>query len=110
MKADLSDTQLIRTQTDSYRLSETVPATEPTFGSELFLMLFSCSVVGAIAILLFRKFSEKWDTRIEAPSVKIPCPNCQFFSKSSYLRCAVRPKTTMTNDAVDCMDFEPRTK
>lgn len=110
MRTDLLDSRLISTQTGNYQSDEIVPADEITFGSETFLFLFGFSAIGAIAIFLFRKFSEKWDTHVEAPSAKIPCPNCQFFSKSSYLRCAVRPKTTMTNEAVNCTDYEPRLK
>lgn len=41
---------------------------------------------------------------------KIPCYQCQYFTNNPYLRCAVRPETAMTEDALDCSDFQPRSE
>lgn len=39
---------------------------------------------------------------------QIPCKNCQFLSKSLYLKCAVQPSIVLTAKAIDCSDYLPR--
>lgn len=39
------------------------------------------------------------------PVDRIPCRNCRFFDKNQYLKCAVRPFTVLTRQAVNCSDF-----
>lgn len=39
---------------------------------------------------------------------KIPCYQCQYFTSNPYLRCAVRPETVLTEDALDCSDHQPQ--
>jgi hypothetical protein len=40
---------------------------------------------------------------------QIPCANCQFFTNTHYLKCPVHPSSAGTEEAVNCMDFEPKT-
>jgi len=41
---------------------------------------------------------------------QIPCRNCQFFKENQYLRCAVHPAIALTQQAIDCQDYEPFNK
>lgn len=40
---------------------------------------------------------------------RIPCVNCQFFTGDYRLKCTVRPEAALTEDAIDCRDFQPGT-
>ncbi|PMB14688.1 hypothetical protein [Fischerella thermalis] len=37
----------------------------------------------------------------------IPCDRCVYFTGCQYLKCTVHPYKALTEDAVDCLDFEP---
>ena len=37
---------------------------------------------------------------------KIPCSNCKFFTSNYYLKCPVHPTTALSEEAIDCPDFE----
>lgn len=37
----------------------------------------------------------------------IPCNRCVYFIGCHYLKCTVNPSKALTEDAVDCLDFEP---
>jgi hypothetical protein len=37
---------------------------------------------------------------------QIPCAGCQFFTSDYHLKCTVHPSTAMTEDAIDCPDFD----
>lgn len=39
---------------------------------------------------------------------KIPCNNCRFFNDNYYIKCAVRPCSALTKDAINCSDYSPR--
>jgi hypothetical protein len=41
---------------------------------------------------------------------QIPCRNCQFFKENQYLRCAVHPAIALTQQAIDCQDYESLNK
>jgi len=38
---------------------------------------------------------------------RIPCAGCQFFTSDYHLKCTVHPSLALTEDAIDCMDYEP---
>ncbi len=35
-----------------------------------------------------------------------PCRKCQFFDENNYLNCAVHPSIVLTNQAVNCSDYD----
>lgn len=37
----------------------------------------------------------------------IPCNHCVYFTGCHYLKCTVHPCRALTEDAVECLDFEP---
>ncbi|MBK4732228.1 hypothetical protein JJD41_20495 [Oxynema sp. CENA135] len=36
---------------------------------------------------------------------QIPCTGCVFFTNDHRLKCPVRPKVAMTEEAIGCMDY-----
>ena len=37
---------------------------------------------------------------------QIPCSSCQFYTGSSHLKCPVHPYLALTEEAINCEDFE----
>lgn len=37
-----------------------------------------------------------------------PCRKCQFFNENNYLNCALHPSVALTNQAVNCSDYDER--
>ncbi|MBD2774687.1 hypothetical protein [Iningainema tapete] len=40
---------------------------------------------------------------------QIPCTNCQFFTNDYRLKCTVRPCVANTEEAINCLDYQPKT-
>jgi hypothetical protein len=40
---------------------------------------------------------------------QIPCSGCQFFTADYRLKCTVHPSLANTEDAINCMDYQPKT-
>lgn len=38
---------------------------------------------------------------------QIPCNRCTFFTGDYRLKCTVRPLTALSEEAIDCLDYEP---
>lgn len=38
---------------------------------------------------------------------KIPCADCQFFTRDYHLKCTVHPFTALSEEAINCVDYEP---
>ncbi len=38
---------------------------------------------------------------------QIPCANCRFFTNSYHLKCTIHPTTALSEDAINCRDYEP---
>lgn len=41
---------------------------------------------------------------------EIPCSKCDFFTNDYRLKCTVHPVKACTESAINCFDFEPKTK
>lgn len=39
---------------------------------------------------------------------QIPCDRCSYHTGSAYLRCPVHPTSAFSEDAIDCIDYEPK--
>lgn len=37
----------------------------------------------------------------------IPCANCQFFTNTHYLKCPVHPSEALSQEAINCPDYQP---
>jgi hypothetical protein len=40
---------------------------------------------------------------------QIPCSRCQFYTGSPYLKCPIHPISALSEEALNCRDFEPTT-
>jgi hypothetical protein len=40
---------------------------------------------------------------------QIPCTNCQYFTNDYRLKCTVRPSVANTEEAINCLDYQPKT-
>ncbi|MEH1872562.1 hypothetical protein [Nostoc sp.] len=40
---------------------------------------------------------------------QIPCSGCQFFTDNYRLKCTVRPSIANTEEAIHCLDYQPKT-
>ncbi|MEB3339295.1 hypothetical protein [Okeania sp.] len=38
----------------------------------------------------------------------IPCSNCLFFTRNYYLKCPVQPKVALSEKAINCVDYQPK--
>lgn len=49
------------------------------------------------------------DTAIRTHKLhQIPCSNCQYFTSSYHLKCTVHPGIALTEEAIDCLDYESK--
>ncbi len=37
---------------------------------------------------------------------RIPCSDCSFFTNQAVLKCPLHPTTALSEEAIDCLDFE----
>jgi hypothetical protein len=40
---------------------------------------------------------------------QIPCSGCQYFTDDYRLKCTVNPSVANTEEAIQCMDYQPKT-
>ncbi len=67
--------------------------------------------VWAFFLLLFHKIRTHTDDKVCLKSKilqKVPCKKCQFFANNHYLKCAVKPDTVLTEEAIDCSEYLPK--
>ena len=67
--------------------------------------------VWAIFLLLFHKIRTNADDKVCIKNKilqKVPCKKCQFFANNHYLKCAVKPDTVLTEEAIDCSEYVPK--
>jgi hypothetical protein len=38
---------------------------------------------------------------------QVPCSRCAFFTDSYYLKCTVHPCKALSEEAINCLDYEP---
>jgi hypothetical protein len=39
---------------------------------------------------------------------QIPCSHCKFFSGEYRLKCTVRPSAALSEEAINCIDYQPQ--
>lgn len=40
---------------------------------------------------------------------QIPCPDCQYSTGDYRLKCTVQPSIANSEEAIDCLDYQPKT-
>jgi len=67
--------------------------------------------VWAIFLLVFHKIRTNVDDKVWVKNKilqKVPCKKCRFFANNHYLKCAVKPDTVLTEEAIDCSEYVPQ--
>jgi hypothetical protein len=91
---------------DSFSPSFRVSGT-PSAMDSVFLVLVGLVSIAAITTAMYAcipkviqiSFSPKMNH-------KAPCYRCQYFSDNPYVKCALHPDTALTEEAVDCRDYQ----
>ena len=72
---------------------------------------FICLWVSMILILIVSIFQAfEYGTTHLRKLHQIPCYKCDYFTNDHRLKCTVHPVKACTEEAINCFDFEPRTK
>ena len=62
-------------------------------------------------LVVWGLWSAARDTVATAKKMRqIPCPGCQFFTADYRLKCTVHPSVANTEEAIDCIDYQPKSK
>jgi hypothetical protein len=105
----LARVNLSEANSDKVKVEENT-TTDNSLVYGVFTGLFFTST--AILVTLLKKCSSrkyKTDYRNSFRTIsQIPCKKCQYFSNNPYLKCAIRPLTVMSEEALDCPDYCPR--
>ncbi len=80
-------------------------------GIQPFLVPICFVVAWTVTILVVWSL---WTTARDSVSTakqmhQIPCTNCQFFTADYRLKCTVHPSTANTEEAINCIDYQPKT-
>lgn len=64
--------------------------------------------------LIFLVIWSLWTTARDSLNIakqmhQIPCSGCQFFTDDYRLKCTVHPSVANTEDAINCLDYQPKT-
>ena len=76
-----------------------------------FQLVMGLMILSTIGLLIHTCIPKGWQ-RFSGfkPPLKTPCYHCRYFSNNSYLKCALRPETALTEQAVDCRDYCPNSR
>jgi hypothetical protein len=76
-------------------------------------LLVPICFVGAWTVMILFAWSLWAAARDSVSTAKqmhqIPCTNCQFFTDDYRLKCTVHPSTANTEEAIHCIDYQPKT-
>ena len=103
------EAKFVKQQPGSVKLTEPSSSRIATAGGVLF-WLPTCSVF--LLMLLAFRVLDGWkslqSSTTNCSRYKLTCENCHFFSKNSFLKCAVNPSIVLTEQAIDCSDYITR--
>ncbi|MGV2831896.1 hypothetical protein [Myxosarcina sp. GI1(2024)] len=71
----------------------------------VFVVCFWAIVLSFLALKIMRS-SQKAFAYLKKLH-QIPCSKCVYFTGKHYLKCSLNPKIALTEEAIDCQDFEP---
>ncbi|MFG6093673.1 hypothetical protein D0962_02810 [Leptolyngbyaceae cyanobacterium CCMR0082] len=75
---------------------------QPYLGPICFVLAWSVVILG-----LWQMIAATRDSVQRAQTMhRIPCPDCAFFTNQAVLKCSLHPTTALSEDAIDCSDYE----
>lgn len=107
MEAKLIATQPSNSLPPNYRGIETLPALDAAFLMIISLVMFS-GIAASIYAFIPKRRQHSFSFN---PRSKVLCHRCRYFSSGNpYLKCALHPVTVLTEQAVDCTDYDPNSE
>jgi hypothetical protein len=90
--------------------SKTVVENSNTLNAILFLLPFSLMTFWLIVAFKLLDTLNVANNKISTfkALTKVPCRNCQYFANNPFIKCAVRPNTALTEEAIHCPDYCPK--
>lgn len=70
----------------------------------LWTTIFSIIILALVKILYKLDVLKTYNLSVFSHS-QVPCQKCIFFNENRYLKCAVRPYSVLTKQAIDCSDY-----
>ncbi|MFG3817628.1 hypothetical protein [Limnothrix redekei] len=62
----------------------------------------------AVLVRSIASFTQEGVSRVRTLH-QIPCADCAFFTGDYHLKCPVRPSEALSEAAINCPDFQPKT-
>lgn len=96
---------LLPSQGNMDSLDPAFPYTPPV----LWDTMGSFFVLSAIGGLIYAHILNRKQHSFRAnPSDRIICSHCQYFNNNQFLKCALHPSAVLTEQAVDCTDYDQK--
>lgn len=94
------------------KLSDTPPKPHSFNTTDFLMLLGPVSFIMGWAVLFVMLSKVGRSARDEIfTSIKhlqrVPCRNCRFFGNNPYLKCAINPSIVLTEQALECSDYQP---
>lgn len=82
-------------------------AIHPTLDAA-FLTVISLVMLSGIAAAIYACIPKRRQHSFGfKPYHKFLCHRCRYFSDNAYLKCALHPVAVLTEQAIDCADYDP---
>ncbi|MEO0867534.1 MAG: hypothetical protein AAFY17_03605 [Cyanobacteria bacterium J06642_11] len=75
---------------------------QPYMGPICFVLAWSVVILGAWQLVA----ATRDGIRHAQTMHRIPCADCSFFTNEAVLKCPLHPTMAMSEEAIDCLDFE----
>jgi hypothetical protein len=71
----------------------------------------SLVIISTIGGLIYAYlFNRKQNSFRGNPPDRIICSRCQYFNNNNFLKCALHPARVLTEQAIDCIDYDQKTE
>jgi hypothetical protein len=102
MPVHLSHSQPVYSPSSSSSSLQTIPAPDIAYLVVINLVVISAIVVSIYACIPKRRHH----SLLFKVSHQTRCHSCKYFSTNSYLKCALHPTSVLTEQAIDCSDYD----
>lgn len=104
----LKNNIIYSTTTSEIKLIRKEPNREIAPGVEIaiFTLCLALTIAGIFLLLTSPVWKQKKKIATTQSLSQIPCRNCQFFKENQYLKCAVHPTIVLTQQALNCRDYQ----
>lgn len=104
----------IVTQPSSSQISPNIPASTEVTSVQTGLAIIPVAFVITLAFIFIKQIKYRKNLYTQVVSFKrfstIPCRKCQFFDNNQHLPCAVQPVLVLSEEALNCGDYAPKSR